>query len=86
MSEALRLLAAGKLSPHVLEAAVRVPRLEDAVADAVYVLGTSGREALRGRAAVSPEVVTATPADRSNSPPIMSSATATAMIPIVDEP
>src|SRR3954468_16988567 len=38
------------------------------------------------RAAVSPEVVTATPADRSNSPPIMSSATATAMMPIVDEP
>jgi tRNA/rRNA methyltransferase len=40
---------------HVLEAAVRLPRLEDAVADAVYVLGTSGREALRGRASVSPE-------------------------------
>ncbi|MGZ6164367.1 MAG: RNA methyltransferase [Myxococcaceae bacterium] len=40
---------------HVLDAAVRVPRLEDAVADAVYVLGTSGRDALRGRAPVSPE-------------------------------
>lgn len=40
---------------HVLEAAVRLPRLEDAVADAVYVLGTSGRGALRGRASVSPE-------------------------------
>src|SRR5918911_3298960 len=37
-------------------------------------------------AAASPDVVTATPADRSNSPPIMSSATATAMMPIVDEP
>ena len=37
-------------------------------------------------AAMRPEVVTATPADRSNSPPIMSSATATAMMPIVDEP
>src|SRR3954468_9219384 len=38
------------------------------------------------RAAVRPDVVTATPADRSNSPPIMSSATATAMMPIVEEP
>src|SRR5919199_987748 len=37
-------------------------------------------------AAVSADVVTATPADRSNSPPIMSSATATAMIPMLDEP
>src|SRR5918912_3387337 len=37
-------------------------------------------------AAVSADVVTATPADRSNSPPIMSSATATAMMPMVDEP
>ena len=40
---------------HVLASAERVPRLEDAVADAVYVLGTSGRDALRGRAPVSPE-------------------------------
>jgi tRNA/rRNA methyltransferase len=40
---------------HVLAAAERVSRLEDAVADAVYVLGTSGRDALRGRVAVSPE-------------------------------
>jgi tRNA/rRNA methyltransferase len=40
---------------HVLAAAERVSRLEDAVADAVYVLGTSGRDALRGRAPVSPE-------------------------------
>jgi tRNA/rRNA methyltransferase len=40
---------------HVLAAAQRVPRLEDAVADAVYVLGTSGRDALRGRVPVSPE-------------------------------
>ncbi len=40
---------------HVLDAAVRVARLEDAVADAVYVLGTSGRDALRGRAPMSPE-------------------------------
>ena len=37
-------------------------------------------------AATRPEVVTATPADRSNSPPIMSSATPTAMMPIADEP
>src|SRR5664279_4701545 len=37
-------------------------------------------------AQASPDVVTATPADRSNSPPIMSSATETAMMPIVDEP
>ena len=40
---------------HVLAAAERMPRLEDAVADAVYVLGTSGRDALRGRNPVSPE-------------------------------
>jgi tRNA/rRNA methyltransferase len=40
---------------HVLASAERVSRLEDAVADAVYVLGTSGRDALRGRAPVSPE-------------------------------
>lgn len=40
---------------HVLAAAVRLPRLEEAVADTTYVLGTSGREALRGRAPVSPE-------------------------------
>lgn len=40
---------------HVLDAAVRLPRLEDAVGDAVYVLGTSGRDALRGRAPLSPE-------------------------------
>lgn len=40
---------------HVLAAAERVPRLEDAVSDAVYVLGTSGRDALRGRAPVTPE-------------------------------
>src|SRR5918911_2498197 len=37
-------------------------------------------------AAVSADVVTATPDDRSNSPPIMSSATATAMMPMVDGP
>src|SRR5215510_13648741 len=40
---------------HVLAAAERTSRLEDAVADAVYVLGTSGRDALRGRTPVSPE-------------------------------
>ena len=40
---------------HVLAGAERVSRLEDAVADAVYVLGTSGRDALRGRTPVSPE-------------------------------
>jgi tRNA/rRNA methyltransferase len=40
---------------HVLAGAGRTSRLEDAVADAVYVLGTSGRDALRGRAPVSPE-------------------------------
>src|SRR4051794_3948258 len=37
------------------------------------------------RAAASAEVTTATPEDRSNSPPIISSATPTATIPIVDE-
>ncbi|HZJ54511.1 MAG TPA: RNA methyltransferase [Myxococcaceae bacterium] len=41
---------------HVLAAAERMSRLEDAVADAVYVLGTSGRDALRGRVPVTPEV------------------------------
>ena len=40
---------------HVLDSAERMPRLEDAVGDAVYVLGTSGRDALRGRASVTPE-------------------------------
>ena len=40
---------------HVLASAERMSRLEDAVADAVYVLGTSGRDALWGRAPVSPE-------------------------------
>jgi tRNA/rRNA methyltransferase len=40
---------------HVLASTERVARLEDAVADAVYVLGTSGRDALRGRAPVTPE-------------------------------
>ena len=40
---------------HVLAGAERLPRLEDAVADAVYVLGTSGRDALRGRIPVTPE-------------------------------
>lgn len=40
---------------HVLVTAERKSRLEDAVADAVYVLGTSGRDALRGRTPVSPE-------------------------------
>src|SRR5262245_34170941 len=40
---------------HVLAAAERTSRLEDALADAVYVLGTSGRDALRGRTPVSPE-------------------------------
>jgi len=40
---------------HVLAAAERMSRLGDAVADAVYVLGTSGRDALRGRNPVSPE-------------------------------
>lgn len=39
----------------VLDSAERVARLEDAVADAVYVLGTSGRESLRARAALTPE-------------------------------
>ena len=34
---------------HVPAATERTSRLEDAVADAVYVLGTSGRDALRGR-------------------------------------
>src|SRR6476469_7563600 len=37
------------------------------------------------RAAASAEVTTDTPEDRSNSPPIISSATPTATIPIVDE-
>ena len=36
-------------------------------------------------AAVRPEVVTATPVERSNSPPIMSSATKTAMIPMTEQ-
>ena len=36
-------------------------------------------------AAASPAVVTSTPADRSNSPPIISSATPTATIPMVEE-
>ena len=36
-------------------------------------------------AATSAEVTTATPADRSNSPPIINSATPTATIPIVEE-
>src|SRR4051812_50179616 len=36
-------------------------------------------------AATSAEVTTATPADRSNSPPIINRATPTATIPIVDE-
>jgi tRNA/rRNA methyltransferase len=40
---------------HVLASAERAARLEDAVAEAVYVLGTSGRDALRGRTPVSPE-------------------------------
>lgn len=40
---------------HVLSSAERASRLEDAVADAVYVLGTSGREALRGRSPLTPE-------------------------------
>jgi tRNA/rRNA methyltransferase len=40
---------------HVLASAERASRLEDAVADAVYVLGTSGRDALRGRSPVTPE-------------------------------
>ncbi len=35
-------------------------------------------------AAVSAELITATPADRSNSPPIISSATGSAMMPMVD--
>ncbi|CAM5278754.1 hypothetical protein SALBM217S_03733 [Streptomyces griseoloalbus] len=35
--------------------------------------------------AVSAEVTTATPAERSNSPPIISSATGSAMIPMVDD-
>ena len=34
-------------------------------------------------AQANPDVVTATPADRPNSPPIISSATATAMMPMV---
>ena len=37
------------------------------------------------RAAASAEVTTATPEDRSNSPPIISSATPTATMPIVEE-
>ena len=37
------------------------------------------------RAAASAEVTTATPEDRSNSPPIISSATPTATIPMVEE-
>jgi tRNA/rRNA methyltransferase len=40
---------------HVLASAERASRLEDAVADAVYVLGTSGRDALRGRIPLTPE-------------------------------
>jgi len=40
---------------HVLDAVERMPSLGEAVSDAVYVLGTSGREALRGRTAVGPE-------------------------------
>ena len=40
---------------HVLAGAERAVRLADAVADAVYVLGTSGRDALRGRASLDPE-------------------------------
>lgn len=40
---------------HVLASAERMERLEDAVGDAVYVLGTSGRDALRGRTPVTPE-------------------------------
>jgi tRNA/rRNA methyltransferase len=40
---------------HVLAGAEHVRRLEDALSDAVYVLGTSGRDALRGRTPVSPE-------------------------------
>ena len=40
---------------HVLASVERASRLEDAVAEAVYVLGTSGRDALRGRTPVSPE-------------------------------
>ncbi len=40
---------------HVLEGSERTARLEDAVADAVYVLGTSGRDALRGRTPLQPE-------------------------------
>src|SRR6516162_8303447 len=40
---------------HVLAGAERMASLEAAVADAVYVLGTSGRGELRGRAPLSPE-------------------------------
>lgn len=40
---------------HVLAVAERTATLEAAVADAVYVLGTSGRGELRGRESVSPE-------------------------------
>ena len=40
---------------HVLASAERAARLEEAVAEAVYVLGTSGRDALRGRTPVTPE-------------------------------
>ena len=36
--------------------------------------------------AVSAEVITATPVERSNSPPIISKDTPTAMIPIVEDP
>src|SRR6188472_1312277 len=36
--------------------------------------------------AVSAELITATPVERSNSPPIISKDTPTAMIPIVEEP
>ncbi len=35
--------------------------------------------------AVSAEAITPTPAERSNSPPIISSATGSAMIPMVDD-
>jgi tRNA/rRNA methyltransferase len=40
---------------HVLAGAERMASLEGAVADAVYVLGTSGRGELRGREPLSPE-------------------------------
>jgi len=39
----------------VLDSAERTSGLEEALSDAVYVLGTSGRETLRGRLPVSPE-------------------------------